>query len=136
VAERFLDTNILIRHFMQDHADHSPRSTRLIERVIRGEETVHISATVVFETAFTLNARYKVPRSHIAESLLGLINAQSVTCREKEELVETLHLWMRETPLSFADCFHLVMTKSLGLEGIYTFDQKMNRYPGVERIEP
>jgi predicted nucleic acid-binding protein len=136
VGERFLDTNILIRHFTQDHDDHSPRSTRLIERVLRGDEAIHISSTVVFEAAFTLNARYKVPRAVVAEALLGLINAPSVICREKAELVETLHLWMRESPLSFADCFHLVMTKSLGLDGIYTFDQKMNRYPGVARIEP
>ncbi len=39
-------------------------------------------------------------------------------------------------PLSFADCFHLTLTKELGMTQIYTFDRKMNRFPGVERLEP
>ncbi|HYI24747.1 MAG TPA: hypothetical protein VD767_04985 [Thermomicrobiales bacterium] len=30
----------------------------------------------------------------------------------------------------------LALTEALGMTGIYTFDRKMNRYPGVARIEP
>lgn len=53
-----------------------------------------------------------------------------------EACVEALRLWAEQGPLSFADCFHLALTKQLGMARIDTFDRKMGRYPGVERIEP
>jgi hypothetical protein len=46
------------------------------------------------------------------------------------------NLWSTQGPLSFADCFHLALTRQLGMTRIVTFDQKMDRYPGVERVEP
>ena len=136
MSECFLDTNILIRHFVQDHEDHSPRSTRLISEVYAGNQVVHISETVVFETVFTLGSRYKVPRTEISSVMAEFISSSSVKCPRKPELIATLDLWVAEGSLSFADCYHLVLAKSLGLSRIYSFDKKMNRYPGVSRVEP
>jgi len=34
----FVDTNIFVRHFRQDHADHSPRATAFLTRIESGQE--------------------------------------------------------------------------------------------------
>jgi predicted nucleic acid-binding protein len=33
MALPFLDTNVLLRHFLDDHADHSPRATAYLQRI-------------------------------------------------------------------------------------------------------
>jgi predicted nucleic-acid-binding protein len=126
--ERFLDTNILIRHFVQDHDNHSPRSSSLISEIYSGNQVVHICETVVFETVFTLGSRYKVPRDEISTVMTAFISASSVRCPRKPELIAALALWVDERSLSFADCYHLVLTRALNLTEIYSFDKKMNRY--------
>lgn len=54
----------------------------------------------------------------------------------KDAILDALLFWVGQPALDFADCYHLALTKSLGLDAIYTFDKKMDRYPGVTRLEP
>lgn len=136
VAERFLDTNVLIRHLTQDHADHSPRSSRLIADVFAGIQIVHVSETMIFETVFTLSSMYKVPRAEISEVLIPFLRNQHIRCHRRLELTATLEYWAAQTPLSYADCYHLTLARSLGLTEIYSFDKKIDRFPDVTRVEP
>ena len=132
----FVDTNVLLRHLLQDHEDHSPRASKLISDIANGKLTAYISETVVFETIFTSLSFYKISRAVIAETLSELLLLNGFQLERRQELLEAMRLWALERSLSFADCYHLVLTKSLGLTEIYTFDKKMDRYPGVTRIEP
>ena len=50
--------------------------------------------------------------------------------------LETMVLREQQSPLSVADCYHLVRTKSLGLTEIHSFDKRMDHHPGVIRSEP
>jgi predicted nucleic acid-binding protein len=69
--------------------------------------------------------------------LLGkLLHLPGIQILSRIELLSSLDLWVQESPLSFADCYHLVSARSLGLSEIYSFDKKMGRYPGVERVAP
>jgi predicted nucleic acid-binding protein len=61
-----LDTNILIRHFTQDHPDHSPKATRYLRRIEQGELQARVPLIVVFETVYTLQSFYKLPKDQIA----------------------------------------------------------------------
>jgi len=121
---------------MQNHEDHSPRASQLIVDISAGRQFGAMSETVVFETIFTVTKYYRVPRAAVKTAMERILQLENLSCPHKPLLHETLSLWVRETPLSFADCYHLVLTKALGLTEIYTFDKKMGRYPGVTRIEP
>jgi len=61
----FLDANVILRHTLQDHAEHSPRARALIQRIEAGEQLVHTVDAVVFEVVFTLERTYKVPRERM-----------------------------------------------------------------------
>ena len=50
--------------------------------------------------------------------------------------LETMVLRELQSPLSVADCYHLVRTNSLGLTEIHSFDKNVDRHPGVIRSEP
>ncbi len=132
----FIDSNVIVNHLVQNHEEHARRSTQLLEAIEREEVIAFISATVVLETMFTVTRRYKVPSTDVASAVLEIVQLPSIVCPDKDVIVEALEFCQRAGALSFADCLHLVLTRHFGLTEIYSFDKKMGRYPGVERIEP
>ena len=134
--EAFLDTNVLLRHVLQDHPDHSPRSTALFVAIEHGERAVRLADTVVFEAAFTLEKTYGVTRAEIRDALQPILELPNILLPGKRLYSAVFDLYLRESALSFADCYHLCFTRQLGLAAILSFDQKLNRLPGVTRFEP
>jgi predicted nucleic acid-binding protein len=130
-----LDTNILLRHLTGDHVDHSPRATAFMQRVEAGEVQVRLLDTVVFETVFTLQKRFKQSKRDIRDNLLPIIDLPDVLSGSKKRLHETFALYV-ERNISFGDAFHVRV--ALDEEGgeIVTFDRAIGRIPGVSRTEP
>lgn len=92
--------------------------------------------TAMFECIYTCQSMREVPNEALADVLIEILHFPGVVTDNLGALVNALELWRTQGPLSFADCYHLALTKELGMTQIYTFDKKMDRYPGVERIEP
>ena len=70
----FLDTNVLLRHLLDNDPDLSPRASAFLERVEAGEIRVEISETVVAEIVFTLERSYKFPKTAIHDALVKIID--------------------------------------------------------------
>lgn len=132
----FLDANVLVYHLVQPDHLHSGPSSALLVRVRAGQESVYISSTVVAEVAFVCTRVYGAGNEPVAVALREILSWPGVRTDHPEALTAALDFWSNQGPLSFADCFHLALAKRLGIGRIYTFDKRMNRYPGVERIEP
>lgn len=47
-----LDTNLILRHVLDDLPDQSSRAHALFERIERGERRVRVTDTVIFEAAY------------------------------------------------------------------------------------
>lgn len=131
-----VDTNVILRHLLNDHDDHSPRASALFLQVRQGEQLVFCPETAVFEAVHILHGLKGAPRDRTVAALLMLIEQPAFHMDHKGAIVAALAFWREQPALDYADCYHLALTNELGLTGIYTFDKKMDRYPGVERIEP
>lgn len=79
---------------------------------------------------------FRVPNDVLARLLLDIVNFPGVVTDQTDALKNALELWRIQGPLSFADCYHLALTKELGMTKICSFDRKMNRYAGVTRLKP
>jgi predicted nucleic acid-binding protein len=101
----FLDANVILRHTLQDHAEHSPRASALIQRIETGEQLVHTVDAVVFEVVITLERTYKVPRERIRDGILKLILLPGIKLRGKLRYRRAFELYVTYLRLSFADCF-------------------------------
>ena len=132
----FVDTNIFVRHFRQDHADHSPRATAFLTRIESGQERARTAETVVFETVFTLERTYRQPRAHIRRILLPLLLLPSIVLPNKRRLRRTFDLYLAHPALSFADCYHAALMEGLGLRRIVSFDRKFRQLTTITRTEP
>lgn len=132
----FLDTNVLVRHLVQDIPDHAARSTALMEAVAAGRVRIRLPDTVVFETIFTLQRTYAVPKADIHNELSALLDHPGVILDHKQAVLSALGFWRDVGGLSFADCYHLALAADLGFTEIHSFDKQMDRFPGVARVEP
>jgi uncharacterized protein len=131
----FLDTNIFLRHLRGDHADFSPRATALLQRIEQGSLKVRTADTVIFETVFTLERRYKQSREAIREAFLPLIELSGIELPGKRRFRQVFGYYI-EKNISFADAYHAVLAESLRLTQIISFDRDFNRISALTRVEP
>ena len=132
----FLNTNVLLRYLTQDDPTLSPRATALLGRIEAHELAVRTTATVVFETVYTLQRFYRVPRHVIRETLWPILRLRSVRLRGKRRYQRTFDLYVAMPSLSFADCYHVSYMESQGLTELISFDQDFDRVPTITRKEP
>ncbi len=131
----FLDTNILLRHFTNDHPDHSPRATALLTSVEQGETRVRIAESVIFETVFTLQRQYRLPRQRIADLVLPILDLPGMELPGKQRFHTVFEYYIRYN-VSFIDAYHTVLMDRLHLTEIVSFDTDFDKLPGITRLEP
>jgi predicted nucleic acid-binding protein len=108
----------------------------MVLRIRAGQLAVRTTATVVFETVFTLQSFYRVPRSVIRQSLGPLLALPGVRLRGKRRLRRAFDLYVSMRRLSFADCYHVAYMESQGLTELVSFDRGFDRIPTITRKEP
>ena len=130
----FLDTNILLRHLLQDHPTLSHKATAILDRIEREELRARISDAVVFEVVVTLQRAYKQPRDRIAEVVLPLIELPGIVLPGKRRYRQVFALY-RSGSIGFVDCYHIVLMRQLGLKEILSFDAHFDHLPDIKRLE-
>lgn len=132
---RFLDTNILLRYLVGENDEQAERSLNLLMRIERGEEKVFTSSLVIFETVFTLQKFYKVPRQEIAEQILNIISMRSLQLPDKSIYQRAFHLYISKN-ISFADAYNAAYALEEERPVIYSWDTDFDKIDGITRLEP
>ena len=135
MAPRFIDTNVLIRYFTRDDEEKARRSLELLVRVERGLERVATSPMVIFETVFTLQHSYHVPRGRIRELVLPIIGLRGLELANKRLYTIAFDLYV-DHAISYADAFNAAYMTWRRLDEIYSWDTDFDRLPGVARVDP
>jgi len=131
----FLDTNVLLRHFLADHTDQSPRSSAFLARIERGEIRARIAETVIFEAVFTLERVYRQPKDLIREAFIAILDLPGIVLPGKRRFRRCFDIYV-EHGVSFADAYHATLVETLGLDSIISFDRGFDRIPTIRRSEP
>jgi predicted nucleic-acid-binding protein len=127
-----LDSNILLRYFMQDDAVQSPKATSIIEGFTERNRG-YVSHVVLAETAWVLQATYKIPPVDVAISILGLLQAASLSVQDEEAVVEALHT-SGDGRGTFADALIGILASRAGCTKVLSFDKRAMRLPGYELL--
>jgi predicted nucleic-acid-binding protein len=127
-----LDTNVLVRHLVQDDPVQSPLASDLIERRLSEEEPGFISAVAMAETVWVLERAYGLADLEIAAAVERTLQAD-VLVVEHEQEVFTAMIALKEGRGAFADALIGALGARAGCSRTLTFDQKALRLPGFER---
>ncbi len=132
---RFLDTNILICYFSKDDEEKAQKALGLLQRIERGEERAETSLPVIFETVFTLQRRYHVPRAQIKALLLPILRMRGLRLPSKSLCIAALDIYV-ERNISYVDAFNAVYMRAKRMREIYSWDKDFDAIEGITRIEP
>jgi predicted nucleic-acid-binding protein len=123
-----VDTNVIIRHLVQDNARQAAVAGALFARCDRGECAVVILPAVVAECVFVLESFYGHPRGKIAEAMAGMISSPGVELADLQTHHHALNLYSR-SKLHFVDCLIAAHAAANGLP-VATFDRELLKITG------
>ncbi|HEX2172620.1 MAG TPA: PIN domain-containing protein [Dehalococcoidia bacterium] len=131
----FLDTNVFLRHLLQDEPGQSPRATAYLARIERGEIQAQISDLVIFELVFTLQRTYRRSKETIRDVLLPFLDLPGILLPGKRRFRRVFDLYI-DRNISFADAYHVELMERLKLNEVVSFDRDFDRVVGLWRVEP
>ncbi len=131
---RFIDTGILLRYFTRDNEQKAQQVLNLLLRVEQGEEKVTTSSLVIFETVFTLQSFYKVPRPRIKELVTSIISLRGLQLPGKNIYYHAFDLYISKN-ISFADAYNAAYMLAEQIPSIYSWDTDFDKIEGIIRVE-
>lgn len=120
-----IDTNIIIRFLVGDHAEHLAQSSAIFERVEKCEIEVHILESVVMEAFFVLTKFYKLPKEEVSNDLKRILSLEGVINDDKLILFETLSI-IENKNINFVDALLCARQRLHGSE-ILSFDNDIKK---------
>ncbi len=126
---RLVDTNLIVRHLVQDNEKHAAIAARQFAACDRGEITLVLLPTVLAECVFVLESFYGHSRTDIARVLSRLISSPGIELLESDIQLDALDRY-RQSKLHFVDCMLAAMAVAKSLP-IATFDRGFQKFPEV-----
>lgn len=124
-----LDTNILVRYFVQDDPVQSQTATEIVEQRLTEQNPGFISIVVMTETVWVLDRAYRFAATVIATAVERMLQAD-VFVVEREAQVFRAMIVLREGLGSFADALISALAFDAGCSATLTFDREAARLPG------
>lgn len=126
---RLVDTNLIVRHLVQDHEKHAKAAGRLFDACDRGDVVIVVLPAVLAECVFVLESFYEHPRGDIASALGTLISSPGVEINETAIHLDALDRY-RKTKIHFVNCL-IAATASAENTPVATFDQDFRKCADV-----
>lgn len=123
--QKIIDTNIFLRHLLQDIPDQSTIATSIISDIEDGKMTGLVSILVINELIWILEKYYELNRSVYIPKLIKLLNLDHLKVMEvKKELLERVLEKMRNKKIDFTDIY----LREVGKENqILSFDKDFEK---------
>ena len=128
-----LDTNVLIRHIMQDDPLQSPKATRIIERQLSKEDPGFISLATILETAWVLESSFRLSPHELAAAIERMLQIETLTIQNEHEVSAAVKV-LKINQGAFDDALIGALGSWANCTHTLTFDKKASRLPGFELI--
>jgi predicted nucleic-acid-binding protein len=125
---RAVDTNILVRLITRD----DPAQLSTAEAwIARG---AWVSTLVLAETTWVLGSVYNLESGEIATVVEMLLSHEQLSLQDVEVVAAALAQYRRLPALGFSDCLVLEIARKAGHLPIGTFDMRLSKLDGAERL--
>ena len=124
-----LDTNILLRFFLQDDLLQSPRSTAFFDS-LSPQNPGYVSLVTLVELVWVFDRTYRKPRNEISTLLRGLLDSNEVVL-EKHDAVSQAVRKFDASNADFPDCLIERLCHSAGCTRTMTFDVNASKSTGM-----
>lgn len=133
----FVDTNIFLRHLLDDVPAQSAAARRLVHEIEQQTVLAWTSSLAIAEMVFVLEnpKTYAFPRARLRDVLLPLLSLPNLRIEHKHLYPRVFDLYVA-LPIDFIDAYHAALISTLRQDSLYSFDTDFDRVPGLSRLEP
>jgi predicted nucleic-acid-binding protein len=124
-----IDTNVLLRHAVQDDPVQSPRASRLLRSKQAEGQTVFVSKIVVCEAVWTLRHHYRYAKSDILLFLGALFAEPGLEVEDEPLAVRASDEYRKRARGDFPDYWIGETGAARGCGPVYTFDLGLRNSP-------
>jgi predicted nucleic-acid-binding protein len=124
-----IDTNILVRFFIQDDPRQTAIATRVLSSHCTEENPGWINRVVLCELVWVLETAYQCTRTEIATTLRVLMQTAEVKVENPDLTWQALRAY-EHSKADFADTLILATNQSSGCEYTMTLDRAAAKLPG------
>ena len=124
-----LDTNVLVRFFLQDDAVQSPKANELL-RSFTPSDPGWVGVATILELVWVLGSKNRFDRLTIAKTLDRLLLQEEIVVEQAEYVHEAVRLFRRGNA-DFADCLIASSGRAAGCSRTVTFDRTAARDAGM-----
>lgn len=126
-----VDTNVLVRVLVPD----SPRQTRSAVAALERAGLGWVSHVVLHETVWVLYRVYQFSHESVA-SIVEQLLVEEHFAIEEPVVVRAALARLRERPeVGFNDCLILEIARARGRSPLLTFDDRLSKFDGCERLD-
>ena len=129
-----LDTNVILRYVLRDHAELSPRAVALFQEAEAKRCVLVVNDVALAEAVWVLTSFYKRERAAVAEVLAGVLRLPGVRAPQAGALLDALGRFGGGN----ADFFDGYLAATAAARGwrVASFDEDVLRFPDVQAWEP
>ena len=128
-TRRLIDTNLIIRHLVQDNEKQANVAEKLFDACDRGQVAIVVLPAVLAECVFVLESFYELERADIASALSRLISSPGVEIADATIHLDALDRYGR-TKVHFVDCL-IAATAAAEDIPVASFDQDFRKFSDV-----
>jgi predicted nucleic acid-binding protein len=138
---RLVDANVLILFYtganspIPENRRKAQDAANLLARVERGDETIVLTTTILYEVIFLLQRAFRIPRPDIRQRMVDLLSKRNVRLVNKRRMREALDIYAT-TGLSIVDALTVAEMRAAKVNELYSWDTDFDRIPDIRRIKP
>ena len=117
---RSLDTNVLVRFFVDD-GDDAQAARQRPAAIAALSERAFVSVTVLLELEWVMRGFYAIPRRSVVRALRALAGIEHIAIEDRDAVLAAVDAF--EGGLDFADALHLMRSSRASV--FATFDRKL-----------
>jgi len=130
-----LDTNIILRHIIQDDPHQSKLATGFFKKLLSGKDKLYVTSITFAELVWVMESVYEYEKEEVASILKPLFNTPNLEFENREALQEALFLY-KSLKVDYADCYNACYARLHDIVNIYSFDKDYNKFKFLNRLEP
>ena len=124
-----LDSNLILRVITGDNLVLTNLAKEVFNKAAIGGFKLTITLMIVAECVYVLSSKslYNLNRVKVVTAMQVIFNQKNVHLDEIAIVLESLDLFST-TKLDFADCYLITKNRSLGFDGIKSFDKDLLKH--------
>ena len=125
---RAIDTDVLVQFITRCDRSQAASADLFVE------QGAWVSVLALAEATWILATKYKLRAADIATAVEMLLNHKDLTLQDSDAVAAALDLFRSRPALGFSDCLILHLARKAGHMPLCTFDRKLAKVEGAQKL--